>query len=186
MSTNHGLSRINPRTEMIINFDVHDGLQNNEFNSCAYYKASSGEMFFGGIGGLTAFYPDQIPENNPYIPPVVLTRFTQSGKELEFESTVNTLSEVTLSWPNNFFEFEFAALSFAHPEKNQYAYQLEGFDDNRNYAGTRGFGRYTNLPGGSYTLHLFGSNNDGIWNETGHIVDITIVPPIWQTLRSFC
>jgi len=181
LSTNHGLSKFNPRTETIQNFDIHDGLQNNEFNSFAYHKSKSGEMFFGGISGLNAFYPNQIPENNPYIPPVVVTRITQGGEDLNLEQTVNNVSEVSFNWPNNYFEFEFAALSFAHPEKNQYAYMLDGFDDNWNYTGTQGFGRYTNLPGGSYTLRLFGSNNDGVWNETGHDLEITIVPPVWQT-----
>jgi signal transduction histidine kinase/ligand-binding sensor domain-containing protein len=182
LSTNHGLSKFSPQTETFKNFDIHDGLQNNEFNSFAYHKAESGELFFGGISGLNAFYPDQIPENNPYIPAIVLTRIAQGGDDLDLEQTVNSVSEVSLTWPNNFFEFEFAALSFAHPNKNQYAYMLEGFDDSWNYAGFQGFGRYTNLPGGSYTLRLFGSNNDGIWNETGHALDITIVPPVWQTL----
>jgi signal transduction histidine kinase/ligand-binding sensor domain-containing protein len=181
LSTNHGLSKFNPQKETFNNFDVHDGLQNNEFNSFAYHKTKNGEMFFGGISGLNAFYPDQIPENNPYIPPVVLTRFAQGGEELDFENSITNVTEIKLNWPNNFFEFEFAALSFAHPEKNQYAYTLEGFDDNWNFSGTLGNGRYTNLPGGSYTLRLFGSNNDGVWNENGHALKITIVPPVWQT-----
>ena len=182
LSTNNGLSRFNPRTETFKNFDVHDGVQNNEFNSFAYLKSMSGEMFFGGITGLNTFYPDQIPENNPYVPPVVLTRITQGGEELDSEKTVNNISEITLNWPNNFFEFEFAALSFADSEENQYAYMLEGFDNSWNYTGTQGFGRYTNLPGGNYTLRLFGSNNDGIWNETGRALKVKIVPPFWQTL----
>jgi signal transduction histidine kinase/ligand-binding sensor domain-containing protein len=181
LSTNHGLSKFNPQKETFENFDIQDGLQNNEFNSFAYHKVKSGEMYFGGISGLNAFFPDQIPENNPYIPPVVLTRIAQGGDDLDLEQNVNSVSEIFLKWPNNFFEFEFAALSFAHPNKNQYAYMLEGFDDSWNYAGSQGFGRYTNLPGGSYTLRLFGSNNDGLWNETGHALEITIVPPVWQT-----
>lgn len=182
LSTNHGLSKFNPQEENFTNFDVQDGLQNNEFNSFAYHKTRSGEMFFGGISGLNAFYPDQIPENNPYIPPIVLTRLTQGGEEIELgETTISHISAVTFNWPNNFFEFEFSALSYAHSDKNQYAYMLEGFDDNWNFTGTLGNGRYTNLPGGNYTLRLFGSNNDGIWNETGHSLEITIVPPVWQT-----
>ncbi|MFC1996523.1 two-component regulator propeller domain-containing protein [Chloroflexota bacterium] len=181
LSTNHGLSRFNPRTEVFQNFDVNDGLQNNEFNSFAYLKSKSGEMFFGGISGLNAFYPDQIPENNPFIPPVVLTSFTQSGEKLDLELSINSVKDIRFNWPNNFFEFEFSALSYAHPKKNQYAYMLEGFDDNWNFTGTLGNGRYTNLPGGTYTLRLIGSNNDGVWNETGHALEITVVPPVWQT-----
>jgi signal transduction histidine kinase len=91
------------------------------------------------------------------------------------------MTEVTFKWPDSAFEFEFAALSYARPEKNQYAYMLEGFDENWNEIGTRNYGKYTNLPGGTYTLRLKGSNNDGVWNETGYALEITIVPPFWET-----
>ncbi len=181
LSTNHGLSRFNPRTETFKNFDVNDGLQSNEFNGMAYHKSESGEMFFGGIRGLNAFHPDRIQENNPYLPPVALTRLTQGGEEMDLGQSNNNITEVTLNWPNNFFEFEFAALSYAHPEENQYAYLLEGLDDDWIDMGTRGYGRYTHLPGGSYTLRVIGSNNDGIWNEQGASVRINVIPPIWET-----
>jgi signal transduction histidine kinase/CheY-like chemotaxis protein len=177
LSTNGGLSRFDPRTETFKNFTVRDGLQSNEFNQGAYFRSSSGEMFFGGISGFNAFYPEQI-EDNTYVPPVVLTSLTQGGEAMA--QAVESLTEVTLNWPNNFFEFEFAALSFAQPEENQYAYWLEGFEEDWNYIGTRRFGRYTNIPGGTYTLHIKGSNNDGVWNEEGTSLTITVVPPIWQ------
>jgi len=95
--------------------------------------------------------------------------------------TVDRMTEVTFRWPDNAFEFEFAALSFAQPEKNQYAYYLEGSEDTWNEVGTRRYGQYTNLPGGSYTLRVKGSNNDGVWNQAGTSIEITIVPPFWQT-----
>ena len=91
------------------------------------------------------------------------------------------MTEVTLKWPDNAFEFEFAALSYAHPEKNQYAYYLEGFEETWNEVGTRRSGQYTNLPGGTYTLRVKGSNNDGVWNEAGTALQITVVPPFWAT-----
>ena len=138
-------------------------------------------MFFGGINGLDAFYPDRIQENNPYIPPLALTRLAQGGKDMDLGQTIHNVTQITLNWPNNFFEFEFAALSYADPEKNQHAYMLKGFEQDWNIIGTRRYGRYTNLPGGTYTLRLKGSNNDGVWNETGAFVTITVVPPFWAT-----
>ena len=90
-------------------------------------------------------------------------------------------TEITFKWPHNAFEFEFAALSFTHPEKNQYAYYLEGFEETWNEVGTRRYGQYTNLPGGTYTLRVKGTNNDGIWNEAGTSLKITVVPPFWAT-----
>ena len=83
------------------------------------------------------------------------------------KQTADNLQKVTLRWPHNYFEFEYAALSYSNPEKNQYAYRLEKFDQDWVVNGSYNFGRYTNLPGGTYTLRIKGSNNDGIWNESG-------------------
>jgi len=137
-------------------------------------------LYFGGIAGLTAFDPQSI-KDNAYIPTVVLTSVSQGGEPLPLDRPVENTDEITLSWPKNFLEFEFAALSHQHPQDNQYAYILEGFEDEWNTIGTKRFGRYTNLPGGSYTLKIIGSNNDGLWNEQGTSIDVTIVPPFWET-----
>ena len=188
LSTNNGISRFDPRTETFKNYDVGDGLQSAEFNFNGYFKSQSGEMFFSGINGFNAFYPDRVIDN-PYVPPIVLTSLTQGGQlvlseaegAVNFGQAVEALTQVTFEWPNNDFAFEFAALSYFQPEKNQYAYVLEGYDEGWNTIGTKRFGRYTNLPGGTYTLRLKGSNNDGVWNEDGLAVKVTIVPPFWAT-----
>jgi signal transduction histidine kinase len=180
LSTNRGLSRFSPQDGTFRNYDVDDGLQSSEFNQGAFHKSPGGEMFFGGVNGFNAFYPEQVADN-PHIPPIVLTALTQGGEEMETGQTAESLSEVTLHWPRNFFEFEFAALDYTQPEENQYAYMLEGFDPDWIETGTKRFGRYTNLPGGTYTLRLQGSNNDGVWNEGGHSLTVTVVPPVWDT-----
>jgi len=180
LSTNDGLSKFDPQAETFRNYDTGDGVQSKQFSGGACHRSSSGEMFFGGINGFNTFYPDTIKDNH-YIPPIVLTLLTQGGEEVAADKAVESLEGATFHWPNNFFEFEFAALSYTQPEKNQYAYMLEGFDEDWNYIETRHFGRYTNLPGGTYTLRLKGSNNDGVWNQEGTSVTITIVPPVWET-----
>jgi ligand-binding sensor domain-containing protein/signal transduction histidine kinase len=180
LSTNNGLSQFSLEEETFRNYDAGDGLQSKEFSEGACYKSSSDEMFFGGVNGLNAFYPDSI-KSNTYVPPVVLTSLTQGGADVAARQAVETIREVTFQWPNNFFEFEFAALSYSQPEKNQYAYMLEELEEDWVYIGTRRFGRYTNLPGGTYVLRLKGSNNDGVWNEEGVSVVVTIVPPFWET-----
>jgi signal transduction histidine kinase len=58
---------------------------------------------------------------------------------------------------------------------------LEGFDESWNEIGTRRFGNYTNLPGGTYTLRMMGSNNDGIWNDEGSSLQVNVIPPFWAT-----
>jgi two-component system sensor histidine kinase ChiS len=178
IGTANGLSRFDPRSETFTSYDASDGLPINEFSAAC--TSSSGELLFGGINGFVSFYPDQM-EPNPYIPPVVLTSLQQNGVEVKAGQASEDLKAVTFRWPDNSFEFGFAALNYTQPEKNQHAYMLEGFDRDWNYIGTRRFGRYTNLPGGTYTLRLIGSNNDGGWNEEGVSIQVTVVPPFWGT-----
>ncbi|HJR81341.1 MAG TPA: two-component regulator propeller domain-containing protein [Anaerolineales bacterium] len=180
MSTNYGISRFDPETETFRNFDAGDGLQSNEFNSGAYARGKNGQFYFGGINGLTVFHPSRI-KSNPYLPEVTLTSLTQDDQPIELESSVETARAVVLEWPQNSLEFGFAALSYNQPTKNQYAYMLEGFDTNWHFIGTKRDGRYTNLPGGEYTLLLKATNSDGIWNELPQQIKVTVIPPFWQT-----
>ena len=180
ISTNLGLSRFDPRSETFRNYDVHDGLQSNEFNIGAAFRSPGGQLFFGGINGVTAFYPENIREN-PFQPPVVLTSISQHGNQLMSPAAAEGLQSLMIRWPDNLFEFEFTALSYSRPERNQFAYYLEGFDEDWNYIGTRHNGQYTNLPGKTYTLHIKGANDDGVWNATGIAIQIKVVPPFWGT-----
>jgi len=181
MSTNFGISRFDPDTATFRNFDSGDGLQGNEFNSGAYAKGKNGELYFGGIDGLTVFHPLSI-KNNPYLPQVTLPSLTQDDQPITLASSVETARNVILQWPQNSLEFEFAALSYNQPGKNQYAYMLEGFDTNWHFIGTKRDGRYTNLPGGEYTLLLKATNSDGVWNDLPRQINITVIPPVWQTM----
>jgi len=178
--TNNGLVKFTPDTQTFKTYTRAEGLPSNEFDVGAYYAAPDGELFFGGVNGITAFYPEAIVDN-PHAPPIMLTSLTQGGEPTPLDGAVEHAQTVTFQWPVNFFEFEFAALSYGRPEKNQYAYMLEGLDKDWNYVGTRRFGRYTNLAGGTYTLHLKGSNGDGVWNEAGTAVEIIVSPPFWGT-----
>ncbi len=184
VSTAHGLSRFNYRTLSFRNYDVEDGLQSNEFNG-AYFKNSKGEMFLGGINGFNVFHPDSI-KDNPYIPPVFITRFTSfNADEAEgravVDANISAKPEIELSYKDNILTFEFAALSYRASTKNQYAYKLEGFNDNWIHLGTKREATFTNLDPGEYTLRVKGSNNDGVWNEAGASLKIIITPPWWKT-----
>jgi signal transduction histidine kinase/ligand-binding sensor domain-containing protein len=180
ISTNNGLSRFDPQIETFKNYGAESGLKINKFIDGAFHQSPRGEMFFGGVNGLVVFYPDRI-HHNPYRPPIVLTSLTQDGEEFEVGRAIESIQEMTLRWPENGFEFEFAALNYTQPDKNQYAYMLEGFDEDWIDLGTRRSGKYTNLPGGTYTLRLKGSNNDGVWNEEGVSIQLIVVPPFWAT-----
>ena len=180
ISTNKGLAMLNPATGKVRTYDMADGLQSNEFNEWASYRSASGELFFGGVNGLTGFFPDSLGEN-PLIPPVVVTSLNVGGREAGSGHPVSDTNGLDLSYRENSLSFEFAALDYTKPEKNQYAYMLEGFDQDWIYSGTRRYASYTNLDPGTYRLRLKGSNNDGVWNDGGFSLRLTIAPPFWRT-----
>jgi len=178
LSTNVGLSKFDSQTETFKNYDVSDGLQNNEFNVGAHFRSESGELFFGGIQGFNAFFPDQVIESS-HIPPVVITSFAKFNQPVQLDLAEG--DHIQLSYRENFISFEFAALDYNAPKKNQYAYMLEGFDEDWIESGTRRYASYTNLRGGDYLFRVKGSNSDGVWNEEGVSIRITVTPPIWET-----
>jgi serine phosphatase RsbU (regulator of sigma subunit)/ligand-binding sensor domain-containing protein len=180
LSTNNGLSKFNPSTKTFRNYDVDDGLQSNEFNQGAYFKSKSGEMFFGGINGFNRFHPRRVIDN-PHVPPIVLTAFSKFDKLAKLDTCITEIKRLKLSYRDNFFSFVFAALDYTNPAKNQYAYKLEGFDEDWIYCGIRRYASYTNLDGGEYAFRVKGANSDGVWNEQGIAIKIIVTPPFWKT-----
>ena len=180
LSTNNGLSRFDPASGIFQNYTASHGLQSNEFNFGAHYQSQSGELFFGGVNGFNAFYPERIKANS-YVPPVVLTSFTRLNHPVRFDRPLSDVEEVALDYRDYFFAFEVAALDFAAPEQNQYRYKLEGFDAEWVDLGHRRRVTFTNLDAGLYTLRVQGSNNDGVWNKAGASVRIAIAPPPWKS-----
>lgn len=182
LSTNQGLSRFDerlPEGQQFRNYDSGDGLQNTEFNRRAAFKSQRGAFLFGGLEGLTAFYPEQI-QDNPHLPPVVLTQIQTSNRDTTLTVTPYGLEQLVLSYRDYAVSFEFAALNYTNPSQNRYAYWLEGFDEAWQEVGTRRFANYTNIPPGDYVFHAKGSNDDGLWNEAGVALPITVTPPFWQ------
>ena len=187
ISTNNGLSKLSPNKLSIRNYESNADFASNEFNDRSYFKSSNGTLYFGGINGITYFLPEEI-KDNPYIPNIVLTDFqifntsVKPSKENSYlKKEITYANEINLTYKESVFSFEFAALIFNNPHKNQYAYKMEGFDKDWIYCGTRRQATYTNLDPGVYTFRVKGSNNDGVWNEEGTSVKITITPPYWKT-----
>jgi signal transduction histidine kinase len=131
-------------------------------------------MFLGSGMGLTRFHPDSI-RDNPFVPPIVVTTFRKSEQPFPFGK------EIRLPYTENFISFEFAALSYVNPERNQYAYKMEGLDNDWVYSGARRYAGYPHLEPGEYVLRVKGSNNDGVWNEEGTSIAVIITPPFWAT-----
>jgi len=178
LTTNNGLAEFDPRTETFTHYDTSDGLQSNEFNSNAYFESKDGTMYVGGINGFNLFRPEDI-QPNPVAPQVVVTRFDVFNESQLVDLTGRT--PIELSYQQDVISFEFSAFDFQAPQKNQYAYKLEGFDDDWIQSGNRRYVTYTNLPGGDYIFRVKASNSDGVWNEQGISIPIIITPPFWQT-----
>lgn len=191
LSHNRGLTRFDPSTGRIKNFGSQSGVQSPEFDGNAKYKSRSGEMFFGGINGLNAFFPDRI-KDNPYPPPVVLTGLKIFDRDVPIgrrpngrtilERSITQSTSLRLSHKENMITLGFAALHYAAPEDNQYAYILEGFDKEWKAVGNSRSASYTNLPPGQYVFRVRASNNDGLWNNEGASLSIIITPPFWEKL----
>jgi len=193
ISTNKGISKFingidRPENPVFKNYDVSDGLQGNEFNKRVFCKGKDGRMYFGGKNGFNVFHPDSLKEN-PYKPPVIITQLLLFNKDVPIgtedsplKKNISVTKEITLSYKHSVITFKYTALNFIAPEKNQYAYMLEGFEEEWNYVGNKREATYTNLDPGTYVFRVKGSNNDGLWNEEGTSLKIIITPPFWQTI----
>jgi signal transduction histidine kinase/ligand-binding sensor domain-containing protein/DNA-binding response OmpR family regulator len=168
-------------------YSVEDGLQGTEFKAGAFCKKKNGSLVFGGQNGFNVFDPLAI-KDNPFIPPVKITGFKVFNKDVNFGETellkkpISELESLTLTHRESVFTIEFSALNYMLSQKNQYAYMLEGFDKEWNFVGNQSNATYTNLDAGDYTFKVKAANNDGVWNQTGTAIRITVLPPWWSSV----
>jgi hypothetical protein len=186
ISTNKGVSKFDPTTSTFRNYTESDGLQSDQFNRWSSLTLSTGDLLFGGTNGFNMFNPKAMVDNK-HMPKVYITDFKVFNKPVPIgdneilSQNILLTKEITLSYSQNVFSFEFTALNYRQSEKNRYKYVLEGFQDEWIDAGSERKVSYTNLSPGEYTFRVIASNNDGVWNEEGASIKITVVPPFWRT-----
>jgi ligand-binding sensor domain-containing protein/sensor histidine kinase YesM len=205
LSTNKGLSKFDVARNSFTNYDENDGLQSNEFNMGSCLKSSDHKLYFGGINGFNAFYPENIVLDTvriktlitgfqifnrdiPVVPSekqILLdknrpSRIIKDGKTFYLPEGITYTKEIVLTYLEKVFTLEFAGLFYESPEKTTYRYRMQNFDSDWNYAGTRRFATYTNLSPGEYVFEVSAANPDGIWNPIPTILRIKIMPPFWQ------
>lgn len=183
LSTNQGLSRFSPATAEIVNFDKSDGLNSNQFLERSCLKLQNGELLFGGVNGFTLFDPKHL-QRNTFVPPIVITNFRLFHQEVAVHPKKGPLTKpidetqaITLKNNQSVLSFDFVALNYLYPSKNQYAYRLVGLSDEWNFIGDKRTVDFTTLPPGEYTFEVKASNNSGVWNEVGTAIQLTILPP---------
>jgi signal transduction histidine kinase/streptogramin lyase len=187
LTSTNGVGRFNTQTLECKIFTKEDGMQSNEFYSRSALKTRDGRILLGGSKGFNVLYPDKIVENH-CIPQVLLTDFYIFNKPVKIgtpdsplQKHISEADQLTLSYKHTVFTFGFAVMDFTVPEKNRYAYRMEGFEKDWNEVGTQRTATYTNLSPGEYIFHIKGSNNDGYWNQDGTSIRVIITPPFWKT-----
>ena len=184
LSTNRGISCFNPETEKFRNFTESDGLQSNQFNTSSYCRTSVGQMYFGGINGITTFRPELLLDN-PYTPPVVITKLQLFNKVVRPDDETGILTKnisetksITLKSWQTAFSIEFVVSNYISGQHNTFAYKLEGYDKEWYYLTDSRTVSYSNLPQGTYQFLVKAANSDGKWNPIPTALEI-IVLPIW-------
>ncbi|MBL8966185.1 MAG: diguanylate cyclase [Spirochaetaceae bacterium] len=183
ISTLSGLAFYDRSTGLFRTLSVYNDLRDRELNNGAA-RGLDGNLYFGALGVVYRLDPARY-EFNSHRPPVVLTGLSVLNKEKPLRVAAHRLGVLSLSHRENAVEFEFSALDFRDPEKNQYAYRLEGFDADWIQSGNRNFAAYTNLPGGRYVFRVKASNNDGVWNDSGLSLPIRVGTPPWLSPLAF-
>ncbi|HQU72459.1 MAG TPA: PAS domain S-box protein [Calditrichia bacterium] len=180
IATNRGLAHLPADSSEFRVYDSNDGLQSNEFNASAFAISRDGTMFFGGINGITVFNPGNLPVNRTP-PRVMITGLQRLDEALQLDKQVSEIDRIVLEPDQNFLTFEFAALDYTAPAKNEYAYRLEGVDKGWVRPKDRRSATYTDLDPGTYRFRVRATNNDGLWSEQDAVLTITIKPPFWGT-----
>lgn len=152
------------------------------------FKTENGDLLFGGINGFSIFNPASIKDNTN-IPKVVITGLKLFNQAVRINDATGILStnisltnEITLNHNQTVLSLSFAALSYTAPEKNQFAFIMEGFDKEWSYIGNKNEAFYSNLPPGNYIFRVKAANNDKVWNEKGVALKINVLPAWWETL----
>ncbi|HEX8385736.1 MAG TPA: two-component regulator propeller domain-containing protein, partial [Rubricoccaceae bacterium] len=175
LTTNRGIARFDPVREEVETFGVEDGLQSDEFNAGAALRLSDGRLVVGGIHGYNRFDPRAVRTSGPP-PPVAVTALRVMGAPRALPA-----GPLVLAHDETAVAFEFAALDFTAPDRNLFAYRLDGLDDEWTKAGSRREATYTNLPPGRYALRVRAASSEGVWNEAGLALPFEIRPAWWQT-----
>ena len=194
LSTNNGISRFSPDTETFRNFTQTDGLQNKQFNNYSYCKRSNGEMMFGGINGITAFFPEHL-NDNPYTPPAVINELKVSGQPVRpndatkiLDKAIDQTSSITLRASQSAFSIGFVVSNYLSGQHDTFKYRLKGYDKEW-HASKEHTASYANLPAGTYTFQVKAANNNGSWNPIPTELKIRILPvwyKSWWAIILFC
>ncbi len=187
LSTNNGIYSFHLKTAKVRHYTDWSFIQGKQFNYKAYYKSNDGKLYFGGINGFNAFYPDSIDERYGQAT-VALTNFQLFNQDVDIHDpngplskSINFTDKITLRSNQSVISFEYAALTYLAPQKANYAYKMEGFDEGWNYVKNQRKATYTNLPPGSYTFKVKATDDESSWDTAETCIQVTVKPPFYRT-----
>ncbi|NKI27525.1 response regulator [Arenibacter sp. 6A1] len=186
VGTDQGISKFDIDTKSFTNYTYKDGFTDNSFQINSVLKDKYGKLFFGGTKGVLTFHPDSIISETK-IKKVIITKIlvnyedVSSDKQMVLEKPIEETQLITLSHNQKVLTVNFSSFDFKQPEKIDFSYKLEGYDDEWRFTSNRGI-TYMNLEPGEYTLKLKASDTAKNWNDTYTGLDIKVLPAWWQTL----
>lgn len=187
LGTGKGLIRYNPNSDSSVNYNIDDGLQGNEFNASSSYHTAKNELLFGGSNGFNIFRPEDVSKRKDQ-PKLYISGLKIFNRPVlpndgfgVLNHDISQVDSITLDYSHNVVNFEFHTLTYRHPERVNYAYFLEEFENEWNYVGQDRHATYTNLSPGNYVLRIKSTNSDGVWNDEEVKLHVSVKPPYWQT-----
>ncbi|MBB4034264.1 ligand-binding sensor domain-containing protein/signal transduction histidine kinase/DNA-binding response OmpR family regulator [Dysgonomonas hofstadii] len=190
-TTNQGIVCMNMNDYSIKQYTKSDGLLSNQFNYKSGVKDINGHIYFGGLEGFVSFDPASFVSNS-HAPSVYIVQFElfntivkPGEKNSPLKKAIESTEKIELKYNQSTFSFSFAALSYVAPEKNRYAYMLEGFDEDWIYLEKAQKVGYSNVPPGKYTMKVKASNNNGVWSDKITSIEIDILPPFYKTVWAY-
>ncbi|NWG28717.1 MAG: helix-turn-helix domain-containing protein [Ignavibacteriaceae bacterium] len=185
IGTSSGISFFDIQQNKFTNFSKADGVIGSDINLSSSARNKDGMIFMGSTEGLNYFYPSDIYRSE-FIPTVLITDFqifnesVKIGEDFPLKQSIIFTKEIILSYTQNVFSFQFAALDYTSPKSIQYSYMMEGFDNDWTYSGSRRYATYTNLNPGKYVFKIKSTNSDGVWTDNITQLNVIVTPPWWQ------
>lgn len=200
LSSTQGLWKINNITGNLDTLDVDhydpsDNIQSLEFLYNSKAVSEDGEILFGGINGFNSFRPENV-KPNPYKPKIIVTKLAVANKEVMpgkkvfgrklLDKPIMETHYIHFNHKIKIFTFHFTGFHYVAPENNKFKYMLEGYDEEWQYTDAHiRSATYSNIPRGTYTFFVDGTNNNGIWSEDPFKIKIKVTPPFWKTVWFF-
>lgn len=185
--TRNGLAKVNPVDFSTRTFNYAHGLASSNFNRGAGFIDGNGTIYAGGAEGLSVFGANALDSGDAEFP-VHITEFKLFNRSVgigeddsPLERSILDTDHIVLNYLQHIFSFSFAGLSYSLPHGNQYAYKLEGFEQDWNYVGNRNTATYTNIPPGRYVFKVKAASSNGSWSKHSDSVVVEITPPPWRT-----